>query len=814
MAKKKRIKRRGHLQSSLCLPNSNFECGGCNDFFDSAYSLHDHMRDHEEGGSYFYNNTTKTAFPVCASTDVSTQTCSTDFSGARDNRCENLVPSISHEDSSDTDNYDDFEDLQDSCIMDEKHSLKDESGTSPMAVEAKGKSKPNKKLLHAKIKKQSSSSTNNQSIVKTVFPTDIRTRKKYSPFTQITVNSNSSKRTANCLSPPIKDLQISLTRIDRMVKTDKSMKIKKNNNAKMKFNRKTRHKIKKDPEESDLSEIQDHTNNSDCDYEPKHRGMNVKETNPSQKKSRKILRHQIKKEAEDTDTEEMEDDVIDPKYQLKDIGMRLKKNNAAHKKSDRNTGHQIKPDPEDSDMDDIEDGDINHDYEPKYDSLKLKKINSSLKKSNRSQVKLQTKPESEAADLKEEVDVSDPDYEPDDDDIAESPYMLDIIDDPELNDDKEDDDCNNPDWEKAKLECKKMKCDNCNKYVDEAFTKANLLALHKIPFQQENGNIMIKSDKITHKYFKGNMTYLKSENDTWEYLSFRKSIAIRKEERSKTIEQEECKECGKMLKSDYLNTHLVKYHNYDKQLLKRPKKDKYYDCEICNRRITRKHKKIHLDRHMNVKIKKSEPEDMKAVCDICGRLYLNERSLLTHMKVHSAKNLTCKHCGYVAASVEERENHKKKHKIYHYCETCGVRCSWRKGLMAHIRKVHLKIRKAMCDICGKDFYSKYSMDLHRNTHFAPCLECGFCGKKFNDPNGLKKHKMIHTGEVRYTCHICNHGFIQSTPYQLHMQKRHSIPREEAMAIHRKKLADEKELRMKLESNWAENLDSIVTQNSL
>ena len=682
------MKRLKPLSNSLKKVKSDFECGGCNDFFDSAYLLHDHMRDHVEGGSYYYNNITKTAFPVSAKTDASTQVCSSDLADTRADKYADFVTNVTCEESSDTDTYDDFDRLQSKV---DEHYEKEEPGISSLANVTKDRHKANKRMLLTDTAEPKSKNRSANKFTKSVFPTKRRTSKRFAPFKQSKTNINSpdnemAKSLLKQSLLPVKDVRISLTRIDRVIPTNKT-------------------------------------------------------------RSEEVTKIKIERKNDTGSIEKYGQEAVE-----------LKKNKTTQKKVERNLIRETNKNSEYTGM------------------------------------------------IEEKYDKSDPDYEPDEE-APESSVPFDVDDT-----DFDEEDYDDPDWKKAKLECRNMECENCNKYVDEAFTKANLLALHNIPFRQENGQIIIKS-KLSHKDNKGYMRYLKSESGSWEYLSWRKNKLIHKQERSRAIEKTECKECGKRIKSDYLHTHMVKYHNYERHSRGRPKLDACFKCETCNKFVKRKNKKKHESTHMCPKTLKSEPEEMDAVCEICGRMCLNARTLLTHMKVHSIKNLTCKHCGHVATSIEEREKHKKKHKNYQYCETCGARCVEKKGLYAHIRKVHLKIRNSVCDVCGRGFYSRFNMETHRAIHFAPSLECGYCGKKFNDPSGLRKHKMTHTGEVRYTCQICNHGFIQSTPYWTHMQKRHSVSREEAMTLHRKKVADENELNVKLENNWTENLDSIVIQNS-
>ena len=81
-----------------------------------------------------------------------------------------------------------------------------------------------------------------------------------------------------------------------------------------------------------------------------------------------------------------------------------------------------------------------------------------------------------------------------------------------------------------------------------------------------------------------------------------------------------------------------------------------------------------------------------------------------------------------------------------------------------------------CEICGRRFFKKSSYTTHIAIHFEAKLKCSFCDRKFKDKTGLKRHEKTHTGVKRFKCHICKHGFVQSTPFWLHMEKIHDICR--------------------------------------
>ena len=60
-----------------------------------------------------------------------------------------------------------------------------------------------------------------------------------------------------------------------------------------------------------------------------------------------------------------------------------------------------------------------------------------------------------------------------------------------------------------------------------------------------------------------------------------------------------------------------------------------------------------------------------------------------------------------------------------------------------MEKVHLKLRKFVCDICDKHFASKQN---------------------------LKEHRFIHTGQKPYKCDLCGQDFRQYSFLFIH--KRH------------------------------------------
>jgi KRAB domain-containing zinc finger protein len=59
----------------------------------------------------------------------------------------------------------------------------------------------------------------------------------------------------------------------------------------------------------------------------------------------------------------------------------------------------------------------------------------------------------------------------------------------------------------------------------------------------------------------------------------------------------------------------------------------------------------------------------------------------------------------------------------------------------------LVIKPCKCDVCGKGFIQKNSLQTHmrRHTGDKPC-QCDVCGKGFIQKNSLQTHMTRHTGD--------------------------------------------------------------------
>ena len=147
------------------------------------------------------------------------------------------------------------------------------------------------------------------------------------------------------------------------------------------------------------------------------------------------------------------------------------------------------------------------------------------------------------------------------------------------------------------------------------------------------------------------------------------------------------------------------------------------------------------------------------ICSLCGAGFCQNKEYKQHM---------CSHTG-------ARD---------HVCNVCDATFICKASLLTHVQNIHLGETRFECDVCLRRFFKKSSFDLHRATHFEAALSCQFCSKKFKDSTGLKRHEKIHTGVKKFRCHLCDHAFVQSTPFWAHMEKRHGLARDEAKRVHK------------------------------
>ena len=174
------------------------------------------------------------------------------------------------------------------------------------------------------------------------------------------------------------------------------------------------------------------------------------------------------------------------------------------------------------------------------------------------------------------------------------------------------------------------------------------------------------------------------------------------------------------------------------------------------------------------KVKQIPPDFECNICELKSKNYLDYKK---HMSIHESEDWPrCDVCKRVRLFKTEEllQAHKKEKHGPFICNICGKEFSAKASLEKH-GVVHGETYRYKCEQCQKGFSSIHSLTVHENVHhkgIKPFL-CTICGNGFTSKISLVEHMNMHNGIKPFSCKICDLSFARKSTLRLHNISEHN-----------------------------------------
>ncbi|KAL6463285.1 hypothetical protein MHYP_G00276760 [Metynnis hypsauchen] len=202
----------------------------------------------------------------------------------------------------------------------------------------------------------------------------------------------------------------------------------------------------------------------------------------------------------------------------------------------------------------------------------------------------------------------------------------------------------------------------------------------------------------------------------------------------------------------------------------RKKLDKAFcqNCQHCQKSIQSHYEKG--CKHKCPKSSKLSTSPRNWKCCQCSIACVTSGKLIYHLLQKHKPYYPCQTCGVTFISHRKLEYHRHSHKPPVSCEVCKKVFPSSFHLKLHSRTHSEEYIKFFCELCGKGFRQKATLQTHMTVHTGDRPhECPDCKATFKAKSHMLRHRVTHTDLKPFPCPVCQTGFRTKGNMQAHLK---------------------------------------------
>ncbi|KAK7106771.1 zinc finger protein 892-like [Littorina saxatilis] len=238
-----------------------------------------------------------------------------------------------------------------------------------------------------------------------------------------------------------------------------------------------------------------------------------------------------------------------------------------------------------------------------------------------------------------------------------------------------------------------------------------------------------------------------------------------------------CEECGmQFLHGASYKVHVTQCHGVMPYVCHAEGCDAAFDKKIdLKLHSRRQHPAVNPAASNNTACSTSPAVDMAAMVDGCSVIPVAKEE--AGVEEEEKPVFRCHHCPAEFPHACRLRYHMRFHtgERPFKCPNCSMAFFTSSSRLVHIRRSHLRLRRHLCDLCGKKFKDVRSLRQHTWTHTGEKnYSCPVCSRAFSKKNAMVVHMRQHTGEKPHVCDQCGQSFTVRVSLRTHLKSKHDI----------------------------------------